>query len=67
MIKAIPVASLLSINTANMNYQLESYMVSLISDQNLPITLHLLNLTNPGNLLGILILIFKLFFSYFKL
>lgn len=49
MIKAIPVASLISINAGNMNYQLESYLVSLISDHNLPITLHLLNITNPGN------------------
>lgn len=49
IINAVPVASILSINTGNINYQLESYLVSLVSDRNLPIALHLLNITNPGN------------------
>lgn len=48
MIKAFPVSSLLNFNTGNMHYQLASHLVSSIDDHNLPMALHLLNLTNPG-------------------
>lgn len=47
--KAVPVSSLLSIDTGNINYQIISHLVSLASDHNLPMAVHLLNITNPGN------------------
>lgn len=49
MMKAVPVSSLLSIDTGNINYQIISHLVSLASDHNLPMAVHLLNITNPGN------------------
>lgn len=48
MLKALPVSSLLNFNTGNMHYQLASHLVSSIDDRNLPMALHLLNVTNPG-------------------
>lgn len=48
MIKAIPVSSLLNIDAGNINYQVASHLVSLVGDHNLPMALHLLNITNPG-------------------
>lgn len=48
MIKAIPVSSLLNINTGSITYQVASHLVSLVNDHNLPMALHLINITNPG-------------------
>lgn len=48
MIKAIPVSSLLNIDAGIINYQVTSHLISIISDHNLPMALHLLNITDPG-------------------
>lgn len=48
MIKAISVSSLLNINTGSITYQVASHLVSLVNNHNLPMALHLLNITNPG-------------------
>lgn len=48
IIKAFPVSSFLNIDFGYINYQVMSRMVSLINDHNLPMALHIFNITNPG-------------------
>ncbi|XP_025197043.1 uncharacterized protein LOC112595869 [Melanaphis sacchari] len=47
MIKAVPVSSLLCIDSGNINYPLMSHLISLIDNHNLPMAFYLLNITNP--------------------
>lgn len=49
MIKAVPISSLLNIESGSINYQVISHLISLINDHNLPMAFHLLNIANPGN------------------
>lgn len=49
ILKAVPVSSLLNIEVSrNITYQVGSHLVSSINGHNLPLTLHLLNIINPG-------------------
>lgn len=48
IIKAMPVSSLLNIDTGNISYEVSSHLVSLVNDNNLPMAIHLINITNPG-------------------
>lgn len=49
MTKAVPVSSLMNIDIGSINYLVLSHLVSLVNDNNLPMALHLINITNPGN------------------
>lgn len=48
MLSAVPVSSLLNIDSATINYEITSHLVSLVKNNNLPMALHLLNIINPG-------------------